>query len=38
LDVKEFTQAGLLAESLGLVWAGRWNGKLKEIGHIEAQK
>ncbi len=36
-NVKDFTRAGLIAEKLGLVWAGRWNGKLKELGHIEAQ-
>lgn len=35
-NTKDFTHAGLLAEALGLVWAGRWNGKLKELGHIEA--
>lgn len=37
LDVPEFTKAGLIAEKIGLVWAGRWNGKLKELGHVEAQ-
>lgn len=35
-DVKSFTQAGIIAERFGLVWAGRWNGKMKELGHIEA--
>lgn len=35
-DIASFTKAGLIAEGLGLVWAGRWNGKLKEVGHIEA--
>jgi peptidoglycan LD-endopeptidase CwlK len=35
-DTKRYTQAGLIAESLGLKWAGRWGGKLKEVGHIEA--
>lgn len=35
-NVADFTRAGMLAEHLGLVWAGRWNGKLKELGHIEA--
>ena len=36
-DSAGFTKAGLLAEGFGLVWAGRWNGNLKELGHIEAQ-
>lgn len=36
-DIAGFTKAGVIAESIGLVWAGRWNGKLKEVGHIEAQ-
>ena len=36
-NIEGFTKAGLIAESLGLVWAGRWNGKIKEVGHIEAQ-
>ena len=35
-NTKDFTRAGLLAEALGLVWAGRWNGKMKELGHIES--
>lgn len=34
-DVQGFTKAGLIAEKLGLSWAGRWNGKIKELGHIE---
>lgn len=37
-NIADFTRAGLLAEVLGLVWAGRWNGKVKEVGHIEAHK
>lgn len=36
IDTKRYTKAGLIAESLGLKWAGRWAGKLKETGHIEA--
>lgn len=35
-DIEGFTKAGLIAESLGLVWAGRWRGKIKEVGHIQA--
>lgn len=31
----DFTRAGILAEALGLVWAGRWSGKIKEFGHIQ---
>lgn len=30
-----FKRAGELAESIGLIWSGRWEGKLKEVGHIE---
>lgn len=37
-NIEKFTRAGLVAEKFGLVWAGRWNGKLKELGHVEAQK
>lgn len=34
-DKDGFKCAGLLAESLGLKWAGRWAGKLRETGHIQ---
>ena len=34
----DFTRAGILAESLGIFWAGRWQGKLKELGHIQFKK
>lgn len=34
-DVASYTKAGLIAESLGLKWAGRWNGRMKELGHIQ---
>lgn len=30
-----FTQAGIIGENLGLLWAGRWRGKLKELAHFE---
>jgi peptidoglycan LD-endopeptidase CwlK len=30
-----FSRAGVLAESVGLTWAGRWRGKMRELGHIE---
>lgn len=36
LNTGDFTKAGIIAERHGLVWAGRWNGKIKELGHIEA--
>lgn len=35
-NISDFTRAGHLAVALGLVWAGNWNGKLKEVGHIES--
>jgi peptidoglycan LD-endopeptidase CwlK len=34
-NTASFSKAGQIAESIGLVWAGRWSGKLREIGHIE---
>lgn len=37
-DKAGFMQAGMLAEARGLVWAGRWNGKLRETGHIQHKK
>ena len=37
-NVEAFTKAGLIAESLGLVWSGRWQGRLKETGHIQLKK
>lgn len=37
-DVQGFTKAGIIAEECGLDWAGRWNGRMKELGHIESQK
>lgn len=33
----KFTQAGKIAESFGLIWAGRWAGKIKETGHIQSK-
>jgi peptidoglycan LD-endopeptidase CwlK len=35
LNTADFRHAGMIAESLGLVWAGRWSGRLREVGHIE---
>jgi peptidoglycan L-alanyl-D-glutamate endopeptidase CwlK len=33
-DVATFTKCGVIAESLGLEWAGRWN-KFKELAHCQ---
>lgn len=30
-----YLKAGEIGEQLGLKWAGRWTGKLKETGHFE---
>jgi peptidoglycan L-alanyl-D-glutamate endopeptidase CwlK len=30
-----FTACGIIAEELGLEWAGRWNGKFKELAHCQ---
>ena len=29
----DYLKAGVIAESLGLIWAGRWKGSLKETAH-----
>lgn len=34
-DTALFTQCGEIAESLGLEWAGRWVGKLRELAHLQ---
>lgn len=34
-DSALFTKCGRIAESLGLEWAGRWTGKLKESAHCQ---
>ena len=34
-DAAKFRQCGLIAESLGFEWAGRWQGKLREMAHIQ---
>lgn len=31
----DYLRAGAIGESLGLKWAGRWKGKLKEVAHFE---
>lgn len=33
-DNKLFTRCGLIAESIGLEWAGRWN-KFPELAHLQ---
>lgn len=35
-DDKHYQRAGVIGESLGLKWAGRWKGRLKETGHFES--
>lgn len=30
-----YLKAGLIAESVGLEWAGRWTGKLRETAHCQ---
>lgn len=37
-DKERYKKAGEIAEALGLEWAGRWTGKLKELGHIQQKK
>jgi peptidoglycan L-alanyl-D-glutamate endopeptidase CwlK len=34
-DSKLYLQVGTLGESIGLKWAGRWVGSLKETAHFE---
>ena len=37
-DVETFTKIGLLAESIGLKWSGRWTGKFREFGHFYLER
>ena len=37
-DTELFTRCGEIAEGVGLVWAGRWRGKLREMCHCEAKE
>jgi len=30
-----YSQCGIIAEGVGLEWAGRWSGKLKETAHCQ---
>ena len=34
-DDSDYLAAGKIGEELGLLWAGRWKGKLKETAHFE---
>jgi peptidoglycan L-alanyl-D-glutamate endopeptidase CwlK len=34
-DSDLFTRCGVIAESVGLEWAGRWTGKLREAAHCQ---
>ena len=34
-DSATFTQCGQAAEALGLEWAGRWSGPLREMAHCQ---
>lgn len=34
-DDPDYLAAGKIGEELGLLWAGRWKGKLKETAHFE---
>lgn len=34
-DTRTFERCGLVAEALGLEWAGRWTGRLREMSHCQ---
>lgn len=34
-DKEAYKTCGIIGESLGLEWAGRWTGKLKETAHMQ---
>jgi peptidoglycan L-alanyl-D-glutamate endopeptidase CwlK len=34
-DSAIFTRLGMLGEQLGLTWAGRWRGKMRELAHLQ---
>lgn len=34
-DVATFTRCGEIAEAIGMVWSGRWEGKMKELAHCQ---
>ena len=35
VDGKRYSKIGAIAEAVGLKWAGRWSGSLKETAHME---
>jgi peptidoglycan L-alanyl-D-glutamate endopeptidase CwlK len=34
-DAAMYARCGIIAESIGLEWAGRWTGKLRETAHCQ---
>lgn len=36
-DDPDYLAAGKIGEELGLLWAGRWRGRLKETAHYERE-
>ncbi|MFA5922332.1 MAG: M15 family metallopeptidase [Methylococcaceae bacterium] len=34
-DTATFNRCGEIAESLGLEWAGRWKGSMRELAHLQ---
>ena len=34
-DAESYRKIGVIGESVGLEWAGRWTGKLKETAHFQ---
>lgn len=36
-DDPDYLAAGKIGEEIGLIWSGRWRGKLKEVAHFERE-
>lgn len=36
-DKDTYTKMGVIGESVGLTWSGRWSGRLREIAHFESR-
>lgn len=34
-DLETFVKCGVIGESVGLEWAGRWKGKMREMAHFQ---
>lgn len=34
-DARTFERCGVIAESVGMEWAGRWTGKMREMAHCQ---